>query len=177
MELLEYFADKKYIINLCNNGDEISFTYATEQIKELLTVEGKMLEVYVYHKIKELGRFDDVVSSCEVNIEDTEVKNEYDTIITKGFRSLFVECKAVGELEQKYYNKLAALAQKYGINATAVLIADTQEKPNYDSVEINEAQRKRGGFFEIITIFKPEEIKDIGNTLLKILNKEYVPQK
>lgn len=49
---------------------KMSFTYASRQIKELLTTAGKMLEVYTYHKVKELGYFDDVVSSFEIDWEN-----------------------------------------------------------------------------------------------------------
>ncbi len=178
MELLEYFAhnDNRYIINLQNNNGTISFTYATKQIKELLTVGGKLLEIYVYHKIKELNQFDDVVSSFEINMEDTDVVNEFDAILTKGFRSFFIECKATPDIQREYYFKLAELARKYGIHGTAVLIADTQEKPFYDSAQNNDKQRKWGESENIITIYKPEEINNIGHTLLKIVNGKYLSE-
>ena len=92
--LMEYFRDRGYIINLFAADGKLSFTYATQRIKEILTTAGKMLEVYTYHKVKELGRFDDVVSSFEIDWEGTDVKSEFDCILTKGFRTLFVECKA-----------------------------------------------------------------------------------
>lgn len=172
--LLNYFNQEGYIINLTKNVDErFSFTYATPQIKELLTTAGKMLEVYTYHKAKETGRFDDIVSSYELDWEDTPVKNEFDCILTKGFRTLFVECKARPNIEQEFYFKLAKLADKFGINATAVLIADTQEKPYYDNAPVNAMQRKRGSMMDVITVWKPDEIKKIGNTLLRIINGEY----
>lgn len=173
--LMEYFKGKGYVINLVTGADgRISFTYATRQIKELLTTAGKILEVYVYHKIKEIGRFDDVVSSYEINWADKDVKNEFDCILTKGFRMLFVECKARSNIEQDFYFKLLGLSQQFGINATAVLVADTREKPFYDSTPINAMQRKRGRMMDVITIWKPDEINNIGHTLLKVINGTYV---
>ncbi len=173
--LLEYFNQEGYIINLTKNVEgQFSFTYATLQIKELLTTAGKILEVYTYHKAKETGRFDDIVSSYELEWEDTPVKNEFDCILTKGFRTLFVECKARTDIEQEFYYKLAQLAEQFGINATAVLIADTQEKPFYDNAPVNALQRKRGNMMDVVTIWKSEEINNIGHTLLKIINGNYI---
>jgi len=173
ISLLEFFRDKGYIINLITSDGKVSFTYSTNQIKELLTTAGKMLEVYTYHKVKELGRFDDIVSSFEIDWEGTEVKNEFDCILTKGFRTLFIECKARTDIEQEFYFKLSSLADKFGINATAVLIADTQERSFYDNAPINAIQRQRGNMMNIVTVWKQDEIANIGHTLLKIINGNY----
>lgn len=175
--LMEYFNDKGYVINLSISPDgKMSFTYATRQIKELLTTAGKMLEIYTYHKAKELGKFDDVVSSFEIDWEDTEVKSEFDCILTKGFRTLFVECKARSDIEQEFYFKLSSLAERFGINATAVLVADTQERSFYDNAPVNAIQRKRGSMMDVVTIWKPDEISNIGHTLLKVINGTYVSE-
>ena len=174
--LMEYFRDKGYIINLFAADGKLSFTYATQRIKELLTTAGKMLEVYTYHKVKELGRFDDVVSSFEIDWEGTDVKSEFDCILTKGFRTLFVECKARLDIEQEFYYKIAELKDQFGINATAVLVADTQEKPFYTSAPVNAMQRRRGNMLDVVTIWKPDEINNIGHTLLKVINGTYMSE-
>lgn len=175
--LMDFFKEKHYVMDLSITPDgKMSFTYATRNIKELLSTAGKMLEVYTYHKIKELGKFDDVVSSFEIDWEGTDVRNEFDCILTKGFRSLFVECKARSDIEQEYYFKLASLAKQFGINATAVLIADTKEKSFYDNAPINAMQRKRGRMMDVVTIWRADEINNIGHTLLKIVNGNYVSE-
>ena len=66
------------------------------------------------------------------------------------------------------------MAKQFGINATAVLIADTQEKNFYDNAPINTMQRKRGNMMGVVTIWKQDEINDIGHTLLNIINGDYV---
>lgn len=175
--LMSYFKEKGFVINLAINQDgKMSFTYATRQIKGLLSTAGKMLEVYTYHKIKELGRFDDVVSSFEIDWEGTDVKSEFDCILTKGFRTLFVECKARTDIEQEFYFKLASLADQFGINATAVLIADTQEKSFYDNAPVNAIQRRRGSMMDVVTIWKSDEINNIGHTLLRVINGNYASE-
>ncbi len=172
--LMDWFREKNYVIGLSVSPEgRMSFTYASGQIKALLTTAGKMLEVYTYHKLRELGRFDDVVSSFEIDWEGTDVRSELDCVVTKGFRSLFVECKARPDIEQEFYYRLSSLAKRFGVNATAVLIADTQEKSFYDNAPINDMQRQRGRILGVVTIWKPEEINNIGHTLLKVINGKY----
>lgn len=173
--LMSYFNKKGYVINYKISLDgKISFTYATRKIKELLTTRGKILEIYTYHKVKELGKFDDVVNSFEIEWEDTEVMDKVDCILTKGFRMLFVECKAHLDIEQNFYFKLSSLTKQFGINATAVLIADVEENSFCDSVLINKMKRKYGDMMDVVTIWKHDEISDIGHTLLQVINGTYV---
>ncbi len=176
--LMGFFREKGYVLDLSITPDgRMSFTYATRRIKELLSTAGKMLEVYTYHKIKELGKFDDVVSSFEIDWEETGAKSEFDCILTKGFRTLFVECKARSDIEQEFYFKLASQVEQFekiGINATAVLIADTQEKSFYDNAPVNAMQRRRGSMMDVVTIWKPDEVNNIGHTLLRVINGSYV---
>lgn len=173
-DLMLFFMGKGYVMNLHITNDKMSFSYATRQIKELLTTAGKILEVYTYHKAKEIGEFNDVVSSFEIDWQNTDVKNEFDCILTKGFRTLFVECKARPEIEQDFYFKIACLTKQFGINATAVLIADTQEGKVYDKTIINAMQREHGNMMNVITVWEPAEIGNIGHILLKIINGTYV---
>lgn len=175
-ELMQFFKTKGYLSNLIISNNQVSFTYATSQIKELLTTAGKMLEVYTYHKAKELGTFDDVVSSFKIDWEGTKAKSEFDCILTKGFRALFVECQVRSNIEQDFYFKMSSLAAQFGINATAVLIADTQEQSFYDHAPINAMQRKCGSMIDVVTVWKPNEISNIGHTLLKIINGNYVQE-
>jgi len=171
-ELMDYFYSKGYIINLITSPDrKMSFTYATRQIKELMTTAGKILEVYTYHTVKETGRFDDIVNGFEINWEQKNVINELDCIITKGFRSLFVECKARPDIEQDFYYKLALLTKQFGINATPVLIADAQDTND------NKIQRMRGEMTDVVTIWKKDEINNIGNTLIEVINGTYKSRK
>lgn len=168
-DLIDYLHQKNYLINLdCDRTAKIiSFTYATPQIKDMLTLEGRMLEIYVYHKVRETGAFDDIRSSFEIDWEKSLATNEFDCVLTKGFSTLFVECKATREIKTEFYMKISTLVRKFGINATAVLIADTQD--TLDSMPINNIQREKGEQFDVITISDRTEIIDIGNTLLKFI--------
>lgn len=87
---------------------------------------------------------------------------------------MFVECKARSNIEQEFYFKIASLVKQFGINATAVLVADTHEDSIYDNVNANTMQRKRGKMMDVVTIWKPDEISNIGHTLLNVINGTYV---
>lgn len=169
-DLLEYFHKNGYIINLIYDKTlkEASFTYATPQIKDLLTTEGRMLEVYTYHKAKEISAFDDIRSSFEIDWENSLATNEFDCVLTKGFSALFVECKATRDIKTEFYTKISRLAEVFGINAKAVLIADTQDSA--DNKPLNDIQRGHGEQMDVITISDRSEIEDIGNVLLKIIS-------
>ncbi len=149
--------------------DTLSFCYASSRIKEVMTCEGKILELYVYYKALEENYFDDIVCSYTISDED-HVSNEFDLILTKGFRTVIVECKACPTLEQAFYHKLAGLNRQYGVNSTAVLVADTLEKPWWDT-EANDMQRTRGRQFNVYTIYKHEDIMDIGKKLREIMEQ------
>ena len=116
------------------------------------------------------------MSGFEIDRGGTEIKNEFDCILTKGFRTLFVECKARTALEQEFYFKLSSLAEQFGINAAAVLVADTQEKNFPDIAAANALQRKRGSMMNVVTVWKPDEISDIGHILLRIADGTYVSE-
>lgn len=168
--LVQYLVDKECLLCCESAQGKYSFAYASPGIKDLLTMEGRILEVYVYHKLKG-SVFDDVVTGYEISWEDADVKNEFDCIATKDFSSLFIECKARADLNQDFYFKLTSLVEHFGINAKAVLIADTQEFGFRASQ--NSRQRSRGRSLDVVTIWKEEEIRQIDRTLLRVLNNTY----
>ncbi len=174
--IVEFLSGIHYITGLQITEKGLSFTYASRQIKQLLTSEGRILEIYVYHKLRETREFDDVVCGFDVEWGNTGVKNEFDCICTSGFTSLFIECKARPNIESEFYYKLSDLTRQYGINARAVLVADTLEKPHYNNVSANNLQRARGDARGIITIYNKNEISNIGSTLKSIINGRYKPK-
>ena len=67
---------------------------------------------------------------------------------------LFVKCGAI----EGSVDELNKFAESYGVNATAVLVTDTVEKPE-DAPNT-------------VTVNKTDEVDDIGTTLLNIINAE-----
>lgn len=170
IDLLEEINKNNFIVNLnkCKDGEDYSFCYSSHQIKSLLTSAGRVLELYVYYKAIENGGFDEIANSVEVVWNDDNVENEFDIILTKGFRSLIVECKAQSQLKQDFYYKLDSLNRRFGINSLPIVVADTNENENHDN-SANDIQRSRGKDMGIETIYKTNDIANIGNTLKSVL--------
>lgn len=170
IDLLEEINKNNFIINLnkYKDSEDYSFCYSSHQIKSLLTSAGRVLELYVYYKAIENGGFDEIANSIEVVWNDDNVENEFDIILTKGFRSLIVECKAQSQLKQDFYYKLDSLNRKFGVNSIPIVVADTNENENHDN-SANDIQRSRGKDMGIETIYKTNDIANIGNTLKSFL--------
>ena len=148
-------------------GQTISFRYASPSIKKLLTTAGEILELFTYYEVLKTGYFDDVACGYEFQWERGGVVNELDGVLTKGFRTIIIECKARINLDQNFYHKLLSIANQFGIAVTKIMIANTYE--NTDSInEVNDTMVERGSQMDIITIREPEDIKNIGETLMKI---------
>ena len=177
LQLLE--SEFAFINGLTESSDDnqiVSFNYATTRIKKLLTNEGNILEVYIYLKCLKSGLFDDVATSYEVVWDGTPITSEFDVIITKGFASLLIEAKATEEIKQDFYFKLSSLANQFGTNAKAVLVADTIEKYFSVNVENNSMQRQRGDMLDVFTVSDAKDIDNIEKVLAKLLDIE-MPQK
>ena len=170
IDLLEEINKNNFIVNLnkYKDSEDYSFCYSSHQIKSLLTSAGRVLELYVYYKAIENGGFDEIANSIEVVWNDDNVENEFDIILTKGFRSLIVECKAQSQLKQDFYYKLDSLNRKFGVNSIPIVVADTNENENHDN-SANDIQRSRGKDMGIETIYKTNDIANIGNTLKSFL--------
>lgn len=172
VDILNKLHNNNYIVDLQkgtdNVGDYYSFCYSSHQVKAVLTTAGRILELYVYYKALENGNFDEVANSVEVVWNKDNVENEFDIILTSGFQSIIVECKAQTTLKQDFYSKLFMLNKEFGINSIPVLVADTCENPKHDN-SINNLQRSRGDELGITTIYQRDDISDIGNTLRTLL--------
>lgn len=151
---------------------QVSFVYSSPRIKKLLTSAGEILEVYAYYDVLKTGYFDDVASSYEFNWESGGVKNELDLVLTKGFRSIIVECKAVVELKLDYYHKLHSIADQFGIGTIKVLLGNTYARSNVVANDLNTMQRSRGTQLSIKTISSEDQIINIGQTLVKLMEKD-----
>lgn len=151
----------------------VSFRYPSPRMKKLLTTAGEILEVYTYYEVKRQGYFDDIACSYEFRWESGDITNELDCVLTKGFRSVIVECKSRKDLSQDHYYKLWAIAEQFGIGTKKVLIANTYDTSNPVMLAENEHNRARGRQLGIITISDPDEIRNIGATLRAIVDGTY----
>lgn len=144
----------------------INFSYISPRIKQLLTKAGEILEIYVYYEALKTGFFDDISSGYEFQWEYGDIGNELDCVMTKGTRSLMVECKAKATIDQNAYHKFNNLAEQFGINCTKVIVANTYV-PKFAA--INKMQANRGKQMNIITISDMKDITHIGNILKDLM--------
>ncbi len=170
-ELLKQLAENHYISSPIENENKLSFSFTSKRMREILTSAGMILEVYTYYEALKTGYFDDIASGYEFTWSRDNVRNELDGVITKGFRSIIIECKARKQLDQNFYHKLYSIAEQFGINAKVVLIANTYDKL---FVNQNNEQIQRGQMMDIVTVSKREDIENIGETLIKIIEDKFV---
>ena len=174
LKLLEALQEAHAIRSLKQDDTQpslVSFVYTAPRFKKLLTSAGEILEVYSYYEALKTGYFDDAASGYEFAWEEGGVRNELDLVLTKGSRSMIIECKATLELKLDYYHKLHSIAEHFGIGTVKVLIGNTHERADSDYAENNAMQRSRGEQLMIRTISSQDEINNIGRTLVSIMEE------
>lgn len=169
-KLLELLENQHLITNVKWNGDYFSFCFTSQKSRELLTKEGAVLEMYVYISCLKSGLFDDVATGYEINREGNEHnKNELDVVLTSGFKSAFIECKATNLLDENFYQKLNTHIIEFGLNSKGILVADKyqndKDKPKYSDEIINYGKQ-----MQILTVFDDESLENIAQTLYDIIN-------
>ena len=155
---------KEYLIPEKSDGKMIAFQYSNEDIKSVLTKAGDILEIYTYFTVCEKGWFDEVACGYRFRWEEETINNELDLVLTKGFQSLIVECKARSKLDQNFYFKLNSLVDMFGIGAHKVLLTTAQTDEGD-----NKMQQDRGNMMGITTISEIDDIQQIGERLIELL--------
>ena len=157
------------IITASQNKTDYSIVINNDKAKQVLEKGGKALELYVYYEVCKTDWFDDVQSSYYFRWEHEDVENELDCVITKGYKSMIIECKTSNTYKfdgVNIYPKLDSLSNHFGINCKKVLVwpADT----SYRKYPMHKA---RGAQLDIITISERDALEDIGNELIKIMEQ------
>ena len=148
-DLFCFFTDKGYILNLSISEDgSLSFTYATRSIKRLLTHKEDIINIALYHQIKEANYFDDIA-----NVPSA------DYLMTKGLQSVYLKVSSIRDLQEKELSDFSLRVEETGINGTAVLVV-------YDATEppIN-------GLKDLKIVWKPEDISNIVPVIKSFMNK------
>ena len=159
--LLRKLNEKGFIRDYHNdkNGKK-SFSYATSDIRHMLTNEGFVFEIRLYNILKNSNLFDEVVNGFTIYWQD---KHEFDLVVTKGMQTALIECKATNELSDRFYSKLRSF--DYGVNCKKIIAAYTLDNAkNQRLIERNS---------DIITVYKREDLEDFGKTLKKIFDGDY----
>ncbi|OYT15496.1 MAG: hypothetical protein B7C24_12810 [Bacteroidetes bacterium 4572_77] len=97
---------------------------------------GGWLEELVFSKLYSSDRFDQVLKNLKINFKtglSQFNKNEMDVVLTKGFKTAFVECKA-GNIKQEHVYKLRAITD-YFLGSFGVPIIVARFMPQANIVE------------------------------------------
>lgn len=172
LPVLRMLQEKGFIrtLKLRENGTGASFVYTSPRIQKIMTCAGEILEIYTYYSVLKSGYFDDVVTGYTFRWSEDDLQNELDLVLTKGFRSMIVECKAVTTLKADYYHKLDSLVNRFGIGAVQVMVGNTYDN-DLSQKEVNQLQKKRGFELGIHTITDRSDILNIGQILAEIMEK------
>lgn len=126
--LLQSLDDFRMIHDLSISDDQVSFSFADENIRNWLRDVGSALELYAYEGCLKAECFDDVVSSAVVDWDEASggerVSNEIDVMATKGVIPLFISCKAT-EIKTEALNELAILRDRFGGKMAKAAIIST----------------------------------------------------
>ena len=77
----------------------------------------------------------------------------------------------MANLNHEYYYKIQSLAEKFGINATPIIIADTQnDKKSWSLIE---KQKLRVEMMGVVTVNEKSDIDNIDRTLERIINTKF----
>ena len=166
-----------YLLNpVFGENHIVSFYFATPDIKHLLTTAGNLLEVYLYHQLsRSYTLFDDIVNSFEINWENSySAKNELDLVVTKGFRSAVIECKA-RKPDLKFYQTLTQIIRgteehphrRFGINTIPVIACDAIiGSKDMDAIRLGYEE------YGVITVYQKDELQNFAETVRRILDGE-----
>lgn len=155
-----------YIKNLSINREKGNISASIIK-KAPFSKGGDLLETYVYYEACKTEWFDDVQSGYKFKWEYDNVQNELDCVLTKGYRSILVECKSItvnNFKDENVYEKLNSIADHFGIDYKKVLIWLTNTNhPGYKTYI------SRGKQLGIITISNKNDMKNIGEKLKEIM--------
>lgn len=120
------------------DGKRVSFTYASNELANLLVNEGVWLELAVYLAATESDKFDDVQSSVKFVwdipnkneslssiVADSTPRNEVDVVMTRGVLPVFVSCKTRVPTNDDL-NEIYAIKKKFGGDLAVGMIATTK---------------------------------------------------
>lgn len=138
--LLHDLEEQNIIINhRVDMAGQHSFSFVTREALTCMQKSGNVLERLVYYAAIFDGHFDDVELGWKFmhSMNSDSAENEVDLICTKGLRSLFVSAKMVSAQQLTFGNNLnyilyeiSLIAQRFGINATPVLVAPALKQLN-----------------------------------------------
>ncbi len=163
--LLENLQEQQFIRNLKRDEAEngvVRFSYSSPMIKDLLTSDGRILEIYAYYEALKTGYFDEIVAGYEFLRKGSSGREGTDLVLTKGFHTLFVSCKAGKDPVCVCDSERDVLVEDLGIGAIVLALEIASAQEGKDGEEI--AQRR--------IISQKELLEDIGQTLKSRMSEQ-----
>jgi hypothetical protein len=149
-----------------DSENRVTTLIASRKAKGPFIKAGDLLEIYVYFEACRTNWSDDVQIGYKFRWESEEVINELDCVLTKGYRSILVECKSTKEVDEGYYLTLDSLGDHFGIGCRKVLVVVTRsDSKGYD------VQLSRGRQMDILTISQRSDLDRIGEKLKEIMQR------
>ncbi len=167
--LLQALHQHRFLRQLRRREDRVSFRYAADRVKRVLTDGGGILQIYTYYQMLKTGWFDDVAWDFTFRWQEGQVKTKLDIVATKGLRSMIVECRASPRLLREDYQGLHSVADLFGIGTVKVLVGDPVGSARGELDRSNRLQRSRGRQMNIVTVTGEQEIRNIGRILQALL--------
>ncbi|SCW45944.1 hypothetical protein SAMN02910456_01230 [Ruminococcaceae bacterium YRB3002] len=167
-KMLNALSDRGYLENLYIDRakNAMSATITNQTVKDMFVASGMILEIYCFFEACKTCLFDDVQTGYRFNWEFDDVTNELDLVLTKGYRSILIECKSIASVDEGIYLTLDSLGDHFGINYAKILILVTDTTtPSYGQFV------SRGNQMDIITISTRKELEKIGERLVEIIGE------
>ncbi|MCM1364872.1 MAG: hypothetical protein NC122_06800 [Faecalibacterium sp.] len=169
--IFDYLVKKGYLIRSADKSqDKFDFVFCGTHIKELLTDERNLLELYVYYKTLENGCFDQVNLGFGIKLDEAETPEtqQFDMIAIKGFRTFLIEISDRKILQPNFYAALKSNGEKIGINEQVTAVSGFDIGDCDDFIQTAEACKENCG---IDTIYETSDITAIGQKLAQHINQ------
>ncbi len=125
--LLNELCSRRMLLDYHQTEDTVSFQYKNEQIHQILTKSGNILELISYLAVRTIswedpGYYDDMDIGVHVDWDgllrkgtpgEKKIKNEIDIILMRDLVPVFISCKN-GEVEKEDLYELSAVANRFG---------------------------------------------------------------
>ena len=164
----QHYKTSKELFNI--EGNKLIF--ATEKLREMVCTSGTFLENYLYIKLMQSKKFDDVKMSVVVDFSNDKynapVRCEIDCLAAKDNKMLFISCKS-SKAETADINEIYVHNSKFGnMLSKAVICIGEELDRKYPSVyakseELNVYVADKSSFLD----------KGIANTLVDIISDKY----
>lgn len=165
----QYYKKSKELFTIEDN----KIRFASEKIKDMVCTSGTFLENYLYIKLMESKKFDDVMMSVVVDFSNDKynipVVCEIDCLVVKNNKMLFVSCKS-SKAETSDINEIYVHNSKFGnLLSKPVLCVGEDLDRKFPSIYAKAEE------LNVYVVDKSSFLKEgIANTFTNIVNDKYV---